>query len=58
MKKHGIPMNHIAWQITKEGIATSDYILQGSLIPRATQQKVSREQASRASSVLAAAPQH
>ncbi|XP_008836241.1 low molecular weight phosphotyrosine protein phosphatase [Nannospalax galili] len=27
MKKHGIPMNHIARQITKEDFATFDYIL-------------------------------
>lgn len=27
MKKHGIPMNHIARQVTKEDFATFDYIL-------------------------------
>ncbi|XP_059117856.1 low molecular weight phosphotyrosine protein phosphatase-like [Peromyscus eremicus] len=27
MRKHGIPMNHIAWQITREDFATFDYIL-------------------------------
>ncbi|KAL1770067.1 low molecular weight phosphotyrosine protein phosphatase isoform X1 [Sigmodon hispidus] len=27
MRKHGIPMNHIAWQITREDFAMFDYIL-------------------------------
>ncbi|XP_032705805.1 low molecular weight phosphotyrosine protein phosphatase-like [Lontra canadensis] len=27
MKKHGIPMSHTAWQVTKEDFATFNYIL-------------------------------
>ena len=27
MKKHGIPMSHVARQVTKEDFATFDYIL-------------------------------
>ena len=27
MKKHGIPMSHVAWQVTKEDFATFDYML-------------------------------
>ncbi|XP_053446157.1 low molecular weight phosphotyrosine protein phosphatase-like [Nycticebus coucang] len=27
MRRHGIPMNHVVWQITKEDFVTFDYIL-------------------------------